>query len=603
VKPSQARVGVAPSPATAAAPHPSARFRLLPGGVLRGISVVAAGGGVLCWSRDGSGYGWPFWLWVSGVVAYVVSFALALRRFPPPAARVRVTAFAIMAAAAALRLPSLDTVPPHISIDEVLPGYESFKIAQGAAPNVFSSIGWYSMPNLSFAPGAVVMRLSGAAPFRALRLASALTGLAGLACVFLLGRRLLGERAALIAIFLMAVSFWHIHNSRTGFPFAQPSLLTALVVYLLIRARQDGSAAVLALAGVTAGLALQCYFPVRILVLICPLVLIGEWRAERAGPRRVAAEALTFAGGTLLALAPLLACVPLHELAAHSRGVLLTEPGAIAHWEQVYGVQGVWAVLLKNMVEATRMFTQWADVAVLNRSPAGLVDQLTLMAMLLGVCFAILDGRRAAVGLALWMAVTLLCGVVLGNAPRASYRLSPAMPALFLLAGYGGARLLDSAAPAQRRYTASARVALIVAVAAWIAAVNYERFFDRYPKQDGKQTSASLMMRLMAAQCDGRAFYLIFDATPSGRELEVFCPHYRSVSPDELVPQADLARPATFLVAPWQTTWLDRLRRCWPAARVTPHTDARGQLLLTAVDVSVEELRGAVGRCVTPSPP
>ena len=119
------------------------------------------------------------------------------------------------------------------------------------------------------------MRLFEDDRFYALRLSSAIMGMGGLLSTFLLARRLFSDRVALVATFLMAVGFWHIHNSRTGFPFIQGSFCIPLVLYLLVRARQDRSYAMMALTGVVAGLCLQGYFTVRAILLVTPPIPVG----------------------------------------------------------------------------------------------------------------------------------------------------------------------------------------------------------------------------------------------------------------------------------------------------------------------------------------
>ncbi len=68
-----------------------------------------------------------------------------------------------------------------------------------------------------------------------LRLPSVLFGIGAVALLFLLGRRLLGSRAGLIAALLMAVSPFHIHYSQEARAYSLMVLLTLLSWLALIR--------------------------------------------------------------------------------------------------------------------------------------------------------------------------------------------------------------------------------------------------------------------------------------------------------------------------------------------------------------------------------
>jgi 4-amino-4-deoxy-L-arabinose transferase-like glycosyltransferase len=556
--------------------------------VVRVAGCAAAVLAIARWPSAYPPYGPWFWGWLAGLLLYAASFAPAARRHPFPPPMVVLWLLGILGLAVALRLPRIADVPANISIDELLPAMEAWHIASGRPVNVFASIGWFSMPNLSFAFPALVMKAIGP-PFYAQRLSSMLMGVGGIAATFLLARRLFGDAAALIGSFLMAVAFWHIHNSRTGFPFVQSTFCPALVMYLLVRARQQQSRACLAVAGIALGWALQCYFPVRILLVTAPLFLMMDWWAQRTAPRAVCAEAAIVATGALLAIGPLLRSVPLEALAGHSLGVLLVRPGALDHASEVYHVQGLWPVFQRNLAESAGMFTSWADVCVLNRSPGGLLDDGTLAALLLGILVALLQGGAYVWFLLIWAAVTFVFGVAFSDAPRASYRLAAAMPALFILAAVGVERVLVATAPSSRWYGRTVRVAVLLALAWWVGWQNHRRFFLQYTSGDGHETAVATELRFMGAHCDGRAFYF-FAGESLGPETQLFCPNLHMLSRGQVPNAIDVTRPATFFVTEWQGQWLDTLRTCYPGAQVTPHVARDGRPLFTRVDVPVPQL-------------
>lgn len=561
---------------------------------VRAGGIAAAVAAILLWPGS-SPYGVWFWVWLAGLVAYAASFSPALQRSPFPSPAVLLWLFGILGLAVALRLPGIADNPANISIDELLPAMEALHIARGGTANVFSSVGWFSMPNLSFTFPALIMKALGPS-FYAQRLSSVLMGIGGIIAVFLLARRLFGDGTALISSFLMAVAFWHIHNSRTGFPFVQSSFCPALVMYLLVRARQDQSRATLAVAGVALGFALQCYFPVRILLVTVPLFLVMDWLAQRTAVRTVCIEATIVVTGAVLVLGPLLMSVPWNVLAGRSVGILLGRPAVLKSAAQMYHVQGLWMLFTRNLTEAMGMFTTWADVCVLNRSPGGLLDSGTLAALALGVLVAVLQGGEYVWLLLVWAVFTLVFGVAFTDAPRASYRLAAAMPALFILAGVGVEHGLAVTAPSPRWYRRTIRLAALLALAAWVGWQNYQMFFVRYATGDGHETVGTTELRFMAAHCDGRVFYF-FGSEPQGVETQLFCGDFRTLNHGQLPSGVDVTHPATFFVADWQGPWLDTLHDCYPAAAYTPHTARDGHMLFTSVEVPIPELIGGRNVC------
>jgi len=243
------------------------------------------------------------------------------------------------------------------------------------------------------------------------------------------------------------------------------------------------------------------------------------------------------------------------------------------------------------------MFTSWADVCVLNRSPSGLLDSGTLAALVLGILVALLQGGEYVWLMLIWAAFTFAVGVAFTDAPRASYRLAAAMPALFILAGLGIERVLMAAAPPSRWYRRTVRAAVLLALAVWVGWQNYHLFFVRYASGDGHETVGGMEMRFMGDHFDGRMFYG-FGSEPQGAETQLFCTDLRTLNRGQMPSGVDVTRPATFFVNDWQHQWLTILRTCYPAAEFTPHVAPDGRPLFTRVDVPITELIARHPGCV-----
>ncbi len=574
-------------------------------GAVRWAAVALCAVALWGWPGVQAGYGWYFWSWLVGALVLAISLPGPSQRTARPSPAFLIGLVLLLGLAAALRLPQVAEIPPNVSVDEVLPGYEAWRIAQGRTGNVFSSLGWFTIPNLSFAlPGAVMAWWPGDV-FEGLRLSSVLTGLFGIVGMALLCRRLQGEGAALTAAFLMATGFWHLHNSRTGFPFVQTSFGVSWVLYAVLRARQTSSWRGFFVAGLALGLALQLYFPVRILVLLVPLFLVVGWIERRDSWRQAANEACWLAAGAAWALAPLLSHAEWASLLGRSQGVLLTRPAVFEQLSHLYGVDGLPAVLWRNTQESLGMLWEWADVCILNRSPDGLFDRVTLAAIALGALVAICQARAVGLLLLAWIGMVFVLGVALTDAPRASYRLGPAMPAFYMLAAFGVHSTVLAALPRVRWYRLTVLPAVFAGFASAVVLENYDNFFvDYVRKGDGRAMPASAAMRHAGARCPGRSIYFLASPEPLGREpmLEIFCPRHRAIDASEIPDRIDATQPATLIVMSWQRQSLARIQQCYPGAEEVVQRSEDGRYLFTSIDLEVDTLVAGQASCPREAP-
>ncbi len=174
----------------------------------------------------------------------------------------------IIALACFFRLYHLDSVPPGIYADEAMnaneaaisPGklfYESNNGREGLFVNLIA---------LSFS----VFGIS----IWSFKLISALAGTATVMGIYLLGKETFKRNeAGLLAAFFLAVSFWHVNFSRTGFRAILVPLVMSFSFYLLLKGIRTGKMSNFAIAGIVFGLGFHTYISFRLAVLILPLFL------------------------------------------------------------------------------------------------------------------------------------------------------------------------------------------------------------------------------------------------------------------------------------------------------------------------------------------
>ncbi|MBI3241052.1 MAG: glycosyltransferase family 39 protein [Chloroflexi bacterium] len=194
----------------------------------------------------------------------------------------------------ALRAWQLTAVPPGLTHDEAAHGHDAAHILKGVAP-IYFTVGYGREPLFDYVNAGLVIGL-GAAPFT-LRFAAICWGTLALASTYRAARLAFDRRTALLALALMAVSFWPLTTSRQALRSAMLPGEMALAVSLFLqlqkitteRAENAEKKKWLLVIGLGLVLAasLYTYIPARALWLIFPLT---AFLAARKGMNREGAK-------------------------------------------------------------------------------------------------------------------------------------------------------------------------------------------------------------------------------------------------------------------------------------------------------------------------
>ncbi|MEW6232840.1 MAG: glycosyltransferase family 39 protein [Chloroflexota bacterium] len=180
----------------------------------------------------------------------------------------------ILVAALGLRLYRLDGAPPGLQHDEVFQAIFAMEILAGARPVFFEANGGESALYAYFV--ALAMRLLGES-YLAIRLVSVFFGMWSLLAGYLLCRELWGRWVALLATGGLAVSFWHVFDSRVGLtPISMLALALTSFCFFWWGLRRK-NALLLAVSGLFLGGSLYTYLsapviPVALFLFVVYLV-------------------------------------------------------------------------------------------------------------------------------------------------------------------------------------------------------------------------------------------------------------------------------------------------------------------------------------------
>ncbi|MBX7137438.1 MAG: glycosyltransferase family 39 protein [Oligoflexia bacterium] len=188
----------------------------------------------------------------------------------------------VMLGAVIARVVALNHIPFFVHGDEGENARVALEILNGRH-SLFDR-GHLNAPNLAFGIQSLFLSIFGVSVEGA-RLGSAIIGLAGLLIFFVLVHENYGSRTALIALTLAAFLNLHLWLSRVGTTHGQGLLFSSLAALFLFRTLRFDSRRMALLCGVSLGLALQSYWSLRPLVLICFLALLLPF-AQTASSRR-----------------------------------------------------------------------------------------------------------------------------------------------------------------------------------------------------------------------------------------------------------------------------------------------------------------------------
>lgn len=178
---------------------------------------------------------------------------------------------------ATLRLPALTQFPPGLHYDQAANVTLAGDIGlRGQHPIFISSYTGKEVLYFYLAGG--LTQLLGESAWTT-RLTTAFVGIVTLAVTYAMGRAMGMKRAEMVlAIALLAVSFWHLSFSRYGFRAITQPLLQGLTVAALFVAIRQQKVGFFVVAGIFLGLTAYTYLAARLFPILLLIALLPLWR-------------------------------------------------------------------------------------------------------------------------------------------------------------------------------------------------------------------------------------------------------------------------------------------------------------------------------------
>jgi 4-amino-4-deoxy-L-arabinose transferase-like glycosyltransferase len=379
---------------------------------------------------------------------------------------------AVALLAAFFRLYHLDSIPPGLFGDEAANGLVAASIQNGEAFPVYveepEETKWGSREPLYHYWMAAVFSVFGA-DTPAIRLTSALAGIATVALFFLLCRRIFDRRIATFAAILLAAGKWHVIASRIGLRAILVPLWIVLVVLLLDSLRRHRAFSGAVVFGIVIGLGFYTY-PSFWMIPPCLLIvwISSTAPAETNSGGQRSTPALLLAAG----IAALVVLSPLIRYAVEKPDYYFARVNRAAAVTADSGNRG--PALRENVQRVLFMLHFRGDRNPRHNIPdEPLLDPLTGILFLVGLYLVAkrdgLDPPRQVGLVAFWL-LPLVPSALADSAPHALRALGAA-PAVYLIAALGWARL-------SRIKMIGPILALALGVA--IVGINYRDYFRRW---------------------------------------------------------------------------------------------------------------------------
>jgi len=429
-----------------------------------------------------------------------------------------------------LRTWELHRLPPGLFFDEAYNGIDARGVIEGISRPLFFP-GNNGREPLFIYLQSLAVALLGASSY-SLRLTAVFAGVLTVPLVWALGRRLARwaqcERrldtpeAALVGAAALSVSYWHVSLSRLGFRAILLPLLSALALYFLAKAWQDGRRVNFALAGFWLGAAQYTYISARLLpaavlgfVAVELLLRATKFRRNDGPPSHPSDRCWLSGLGLMLAVA-LLTAAPLLWTFWRQPELFSARTGDVS----IFAPESPTAPgtpaqrLAENALRVAGAFFINGDRNPRHNLPDRPVnDPLLAVLFTAGLVWALASVRQATHRLTvLWFAIMLLPTLLSLEAPH-WLRMVGALPPLAIFYVFGAQAIATTLA----RYMEPARTVTVLLAAVLVAsgvltARDYFVKWSQWPTLagvfDADQYEAAAAVRTLLAEEDVSAILL-----------------------------------------------------------------------------------------------
>jgi len=374
--------------------------------------------------------------WLAGTLLVILGSWHPEEPLPHISRKTLLIAAGLFAASSILRAWAATDYPPLLNGDEASAGLSAVRFIEGEANNIFG-IGWFSFPSFYYAIQSISIRIFGQTIF-ALRITSALIGGLTVSAVYLVGKRLFGQRAGLLAALFLAGSHFHNHFSRIGLNNNWDAFWYVISLGLLADGWHNQRRSSYIFSGLAFGMAQYFYTSSRFLAGIILIWLLGVVIFNR---KRLRGNRLSI---LLLLLCFLVVVLPSLWFFANDDGFYnfmapFNRVDAFGDWlamEMKILQKPAWKILPGLILTSAKTFIS-TPVQVWYPAQVPILRSISAILFLAGLILALFKIKHATTWmLLLWLGVFVLIGGL--SVPISSaQRYVAVIPACALVIGFG----------------------------------------------------------------------------------------------------------------------------------------------------------------------
>jgi len=538
-----------------------------------------------------------------------------------------ITFILITGLAVFLRTYRIDIIPAGIWADETNCAVDALYILEGHNVTPFGT-GWGGTPTAYIYYMAGLFNLLGA-NYAALKVASLIPAILTVLAIYPLGRLLFGPTGGFSAMFLLAVSRWHLTMSRWGWYETSTPPFQILATFFLIRGLRERRPLDFVLGGLIGGLTMYTYLSSRLVVATLGLFVIYWLLTDSEGP--IASWKRNWRGLALFLLAALVAVGPIAVTYIKEPSTFSGRVDEVSILRDIHKA-GSYQPLWSNIRDHLKFFYQAGDRNARHNLPGEpQLDPLTGLLFVMGLGYGLLRLRDRRRGLLwLWLVLGLAGGILSSSfeSPQA-YRTMIVVPAIVLMAGDVLVRLArglirvipasghDPARLVRYRTLATGLGSVVLAgglvgVAAWESDIYFGRQADSPEMQGAFNVVETLMAKdVLDALQVGTQVYIgphSFDSSigrflvygwvkeRTGRNtLDDPRPYYQLIRPEIDLPVPDTGHDALFILGSWYWGVMDYFRLFYPEAQIELVRGKADATLYSRARVSQPELAAIQG--------
>lgn len=345
-------------------------------------------------------------------------------------------------------------------------------------PFVLFGVGWYDLPIASFLPHSLMMKLFGENVF-ADRLGSIIFGVLTLPFFYGLTKMLFTRRIALFATYFLAVSHLWIALSRVGITYVQAAFLVIAGFYFFIKGMHSQKKLLFFISGCVIGACFYSYYAARVAPVILGIYILLSFPFQKN-------KFLFFKQLLVMGLGFLIVFFPQgiyyishpHAFLSRTQDVFVFSPGSREWMSNEYTDKNELTILFLQLKKALTISA--GDGSWQYGYKGLLLDPPTILLILSGFIFILLNWAETSLFVLVWFLCVLLIGQVLTSIPSPIFlpRFVVGIPALALLTALG----LELYLKLLIKHKRISQILIIVACAG-IFIFNAKTYFIDYPIQ------------------------------------------------------------------------------------------------------------------------